>query len=96
MRILLATLAVLAVSGQLRLWQLLGIAVVYGAATAFFDPASDSLVPELLPVEALAQANSLDQLIRPLALRLAGPAAGGSWWGRSVPAGRSGWTPDRF
>ena len=53
------------------------IAVVYGAATAFFDPASDALVPELLPAEALAQANSLDQLIRPVALRLAGPALGG-------------------
>jgi DHA3 family tetracycline resistance protein-like MFS transporter len=31
----------------------------------------------LLPEEALSQANSLDQLIRPLALRLAGPALGG-------------------
>ena len=32
---------------------------------------------ELLPADALAQANSLDQLIRPIALRLAGPAVGG-------------------
>ena len=73
----LATLAVLSVSGALRLWELMGVAVVYGAATAFFDPASDALVPQLLPADALAQANSLDQLIRPLALRLAGPAVGG-------------------
>jgi hypothetical protein len=35
-------------------------------------------VPQLLPAETLAQANSLDQLIRPLALRLAGPAVGGA------------------
>jgi len=74
---LLATLAVLALSGALRLWHLLVIAVGYGAATAFFNPASDALVPQLLPEEELAQANSLDQLIRPLALRLAGPALGG-------------------
>ncbi len=74
----LATLAVLSVSGALRLWELMAVAVVYGAATAFFDPASDALVPQLLPADALAQANSLDQLIRPLALRLAGPAVGGA------------------
>jgi hypothetical protein len=75
--LVLATLAVLSVSGSLRLWELMAVAVVYGAATAFFDPASDALVPQLLPADALAQANSLDQLIRPLALRLAGPAVGG-------------------
>jgi Transmembrane secretion effector len=73
----LGVLAVLSVSGALRLWELMAVAVVYGAATAFFDPASDALVPELLPSDTLAQANSLDQLIRPLALRLAGPAVGG-------------------
>jgi DHA3 family tetracycline resistance protein-like MFS transporter len=74
----LATLAFLSVTGSLALWELMAVAVVYGAATAFFDPASDALVPQLLPVESLAQANSLDQLIRPLALRLAGPAVGGA------------------
>ncbi len=73
----LAALAVLSVGGSLQLWELMAVAVVYGAATAFFDPASDALVPELLPPDSLAQANSLDQLIRPLALRLAGPALGG-------------------
>jgi len=74
----LGVLAALSVSGSLRLWELMAVAVVYGAATAFFDPASDALVPELLPAEDLAQANSLDQLIRPLALRLTGPAVGGA------------------
>jgi MFS family permease len=75
--LILAGLAALAVTGALELWELLAIAAVYGAATAFFNPASDALVPQLLPADVLAQANSLDQLIRPLALRLAGPAAGG-------------------
>ena len=69
-------------------WELLAIAVVYGAATAFFNPASDALVPQLLPADALPQANSLDQLIRPLALRLAGPALGGFM----VGAVGAGWT----
>ncbi len=75
--VVLAALAALAVTGALAFWELLAIAVVYGAATAFFNPASDALVPVLLPADKLAQANSLDQLIRPLALRLAGPALGG-------------------
>jgi DHA3 family tetracycline resistance protein-like MFS transporter len=75
--VLLAAVAALALSGSLRLWQLLVVVVFYGAATAFFNPASDALVPQLLPADALAQANSLDQLVRPLALRLGGPALGG-------------------
>jgi MFS family permease len=74
----LGVLAVLSVSGSLALWELMAVGVVYGAATAFFDPASDALVPQLLPAEDLPQANSLDQLIRPLALRLTGPAIGGA------------------
>lgn len=73
----LAALAALAVTGALTFWELLAIAVAYGGATAFFNPASDALVPQLLPPDLLAQANSLDQLIRPTALRLAGPALGG-------------------
>ena len=39
----------LTVTGALVFWQLLAIAVVYGAATAFFDPASDALVPRAAP-----------------------------------------------
>jgi MFS family permease len=84
----LATLAALAVTGALTFPELLAIAVVYGAATAFFNPASDALVPQLLPADVLAQANSLDQLIRPMALRLAGPALGGLM----VGAIGAGWT----
>ncbi|MGA8722053.1 MAG: MFS transporter, partial [Solirubrobacteraceae bacterium] len=64
--VILAALAALAITGALAFSELLAIAVVYGAATAFFNPASDALVPQLLPADKLAQANSLDQLIRPL------------------------------
>ena len=34
-------------------------------------------MPDVLPASLLPQANSLDQFVRPLALRLAGPAIGG-------------------
>jgi MFS family permease len=73
----LGSLATLALTGTLRLWHLFLIAALYGAATAFFDPCFDAIVPDLLPAAVLPQANSLDQLVRPIALRMLGPALGG-------------------
>ncbi|HLY48725.1 MAG TPA: MFS transporter [Solirubrobacteraceae bacterium] len=73
----LGAIAVLSALGVLTLWEIAGLAALYGAATAFFDPAFDAIVPDILPSDSLAQANSLDQFVRPLALRLVGPAAGG-------------------
>jgi MFS family permease len=70
-------LAVLSLTGALALWHVVALVAVYGAGTAFFSPAFDALVPEVLPAEQLAQANALDQFVRPIALRLAGPAVGG-------------------
>jgi MFS family permease len=74
---LLVLLAALAASGHLRLWQMMAVVAVYGAAEAFFDPASDAILPELLPEAQLGEANAIEQFVRPLALRLAGPALGG-------------------
>jgi MFS family permease len=73
-----AALAALSLSGALQLWHVVAIVGVYGAGTAFFNPAFDAVVPELLPPDALAAANALDQVVRPLAQRLAGPALGGA------------------
>jgi hypothetical protein len=56
---------------------MLVLVAVFGAATAFFGPAFDAIVPDVLPASLLPQANSLDQFVRPIALRLAGPAIGG-------------------
>lgn len=71
-------LGALSVSGALELWHVIPIAAVYGAGTAFFGPAFDAVVPEIVPGKLLQQANSLDQFVRPAALGLAGPALGGS------------------
>jgi Transmembrane secretion effector len=70
-------LAALTLTGALELWHVVTVCAVYGAATAFFNPAFDAIVPGLLPESELAQANALDQLVRPIAFRLAGPAIGG-------------------
>jgi MFS family permease len=66
----------LAVSGQLRLWQLALLAGLTGIGDALFAPAFGSIVPEIVPRELLAQANSLDQFVRPLS-GLVGPAVAG-------------------
>jgi MFS family permease len=83
--VLLVAMGVLALSGTLQLWHMMAIVAVYGAAQAFFDPASDAIVPELLPAWQLGEANALEQLVRPLALRLAGPAVGGALVGAIGP-----------
>jgi hypothetical protein len=70
-------LAVLSLTGALELWHIVGLVMLYGSGAAFFAPAFDAIVPELLPADRLAQANALDQVVRPVALRLAGPALGG-------------------
>jgi MFS family permease len=70
-------IAVLSLTGALELWHMLLLVAVFGAGTAFFGPAFDAIVPDVLPSSLLPQANSLDQFIRPVALRLAGPALGG-------------------
>ena len=73
----LALLAGLTIGGQVELWHVVVLAAMYGTGAAFHAPAFDALVPEILSGERLTQANALDQLMRPLALRLAGPALGG-------------------
>ena len=72
-----AVLAILVLTDALHFWQLVGLVAVYGIGTAFFTPAFEAIVPELVPSADLPAANSLDQLIRPIALRLLGPVLGG-------------------
>jgi DHA3 family tetracycline resistance protein-like MFS transporter len=72
-----ACLAALIFADALRLWELVALVAIYGCGTAFFTPAFEAIVPDLLPAADLPSANSLDQLVRPIALRLLGPLLGG-------------------
>jgi len=76
--IAIGLIGVLAVSGELRLWMLLGLVAVYGAAEAFFNPAFEALVPTLVAAEEYTAASALDHFVRPLTLQLLGPALGGT------------------
>lgn len=73
----IAVLGVLAVTDQLVLWHVWGLVAVYGAGTAFFGPAFDALVPDIVHDDLLTQANAIEQFARPAAHGLAGPAIGG-------------------
>jgi MFS family permease len=73
-----AGVAALALAHVLRFWELVVLVAVYGVGTAFFTPAFDAIVPDLLPSDELPRANSLDQFVRPIALRLVGPVIGGA------------------
>ena len=75
--VIIAALAVLSLTGLLTFWELLVIVALYGVATAFFTPAFEAIVPDIVPAPDLAAANALDQFVRPITLRLAGPAIGG-------------------
>ena len=72
-----ACLAALVFAHALQLWELVALVAVYGCGTAFFTPAFEAIVPDLLPPDDLPAANSLDQFVRPIALRLLGPLLGG-------------------
>jgi MFS family permease len=75
--IALTALGILSIGGVLELWHLTVIAVFYGAGSAFFGPAFDAMVPDVVPEADLAQANAVDNFVRPLAGRLIGPGLGG-------------------
>ena len=67
----------LLVSGHARVWELIALQAVGGAAVAFYSPASTGLVPETVPERLLQQANSLMSIARYAAFPL-GAAVGGT------------------
>src|SRR5439155_893023 len=70
-------LGLLSITGVIQLWHVLVLIAFMGAGDAFFNPASTAIVPDLLAAERLPQANALQGLVRPLMIRLVGPALGG-------------------
>jgi MFS family permease len=83
-------LSVLALAHAAELWELLAVGAVLGTASAFGFPAFDALVPQLVPAEELVQANAIDQMVRPMAFLLFGPALGGLAVATLHPAGAFG------
>jgi hypothetical protein len=67
----------LSLGGVLEIWHMVALGFVFGAGEGLTGPAMGAIVPELVPRPLLVQANALQSSLRPIALRLAGPALGG-------------------
>jgi hypothetical protein len=85
--VVMAALAVLTLSDEIRLWHIFTLTAVYGAAAGFFGPAFDALVPRLVEEPELVTANALDQFVRPAGLQIFGPMLGGA----VIGLGGAGW-----
>jgi MFS family permease len=71
-----ALIAVAFFVGDIHVWELAAASAVFGFASAFFNPASTGLIPSLVPVEHLQEANALLGLSRGI-LEVTGPAVAG-------------------
>lgn len=69
-------IAALLLAGVAEVWELVLLYAIDGAATAFFNPASDAITPQLVPAHRLQEANSLLNFSR-WAGKVAGPALAG-------------------
>lgn len=81
-----AAVGTLAWTGSIQMWQLYSLAVVTGVAAAFFGPASESVLPYLLPAEHLPRGNALQGAAEQTAM-IGGPLLGGlltAWLGPAV------------
>ena len=71
-----ATVALLSATGQLRVEHMYVAAVGLGAADAFLSPAYSAIIPELVPADVLRAGNATRLLSRSVA-RIIGPTVGG-------------------
>ncbi|HEU4739945.1 MAG TPA: MFS transporter [Solirubrobacterales bacterium] len=76
--------AALLLSGSAEIWQLAVLYGIDGGATAFFNPASNAIVPQIVPQRRLQEANALLELSRSLG-RVIGPALAGILLGLGSP-----------
>lgn len=72
----MAVMATLLLTGVAEIWQLALLYAIDGAATAFFNPASNAIVPQIVPGRRLQEANALLSISR-YAGKVAGPALAG-------------------
>jgi MFS family permease len=68
--------ALLLITGAAEIWQLALLYAIEGAATAFFNPASNAIVPQIVPGRRLQEGNALLNLSRHGG-KVAGPALAG-------------------
>jgi MFS family permease len=66
-------LAVLILTGDVRIWHVVAIGVLFGTAEAFYRPAATGLLPQTVPEEQIQEANAVTTMFANIA-EFAGPA----------------------
>jgi DHA3 family tetracycline resistance protein-like MFS transporter len=84
--IAVSTIAVLGLTGALRIWHMAVAAAALGIAAAFFFPAYSAILPRILPAEQLLAANGVEGVVRPVFQRAVGPAIAGLIVGATFPS----------
>jgi predicted MFS family arabinose efflux permease len=79
-------LALLTAFGHIDVWWILGLAMLSGIGMALYTPAMHSVIPQLVHIDDLADAVSLNSVQFNLA-RAVGPAVAGVLYGTIGPAG---------
>jgi DHA3 family tetracycline resistance protein-like MFS transporter len=74
--LVVTAIALLSITGNLRIEHIYLESAFFGATSAFFFPAMGAIIPELVPAQILIQGNTMRSFSREGA-RLAGPAVGG-------------------
>jgi MFS family permease len=70
--VLHALLAILIVTGAVRIWHIVVIGMLFGTAEAFFRPAATALLPQTVPEDGIQEANAVMSTTNNLA-EFAGP-----------------------
>jgi MFS family permease len=80
----MAVMAALLLSGEAEVWHIAVLYAIGGGATAFFNPASNAIVPQIVTARRLQEANALLELSRSLG-KVVGPALAGIMLGLGSP-----------
>ncbi|AGB25187.1 arabinose efflux permease family protein [Mycobacterium sp. JS623] len=84
--IAVSTIAVLGLTGVLKIWHMAVAAAALGIAAAFFFPAYSAILPRILPADQLLAANGVEGVVRPVFQRAIGPAIAGVVVGATFPS----------
>lgn len=84
--ITVSTIAILGLTGALKIWHMAVAAGALGIAAAFFFPAYSAILPRILPAEQLLAANGVEGVVRPVFQRAVGPAIAGLVVGATFPS----------
>ncbi|TMK57747.1 MAG: MFS transporter [Actinobacteria bacterium] len=77
-------MAALLLTGTAEIWHIAVLYAIDGAGSAFFNPASNAIVPQIVPTRRLQDANALLELSRSLG-KVVGPALAGIMLGLGSP-----------